>query len=132
MLVGHRAVGLLCMWLSAIVSLVCCRLWLRHHAGEVLPKFIIGTIMFLCCRRGHCKDRSPPFSTRHFALHQGEASYTSLSVAEPPNLMPPRSTCLPLDTKYSRNDAKLRSSVEHTPRENPKIHIFSSGSQMRE
>ena len=46
------------------------------------------------------------------------------SVAEPPNLMPSRSTCLPLDTKYLRDDTKLRSSVEHTPRKNPKIHIF--------
>ena len=50
------------------------------------------------------------------------------NVAEPPNLMPPRGTCPPLDTKYSREDTKLRSSVEHTPRENSKIHIFSSGS----
>ena len=53
-------------------------------------------------------------------------------VAEPPNLMPPRSTCLPLDAKYLREDTKLRGSVEHTPRENPQIHIFPSGSQMRE
>ena len=65
--VGHRAVGLLCMWLSAIVPLVCCRLWLPHHGGEVLPKFIIDTIMFVCCRRGYCKDHSLPSSTRHFA-----------------------------------------------------------------
>ena len=34
--------------------------------------------------------------------------------------------------KYSREDTKLHGSVGHTPRENPKIHIFSSGSQMRE
>ena len=53
-------------------------------------------------------------------------------VVEPPNLMPPRSTCLPLDTKYSREHTKLHSSVEHTPGENPKIHIFPSESQMRE
>ena len=46
------------------------------------------------------------------------------NVAETPNLMPPRSTCLSLNTKYSREDTKLRSSVEHTPWENPKIHIF--------
>ena len=39
-------------------------------------------------------------------------------VAEPPNLMRPRSTCLPLDTKYPREDTKLRRSVEHTLREN--------------
>ena len=51
-----------------------------------------------------------------------------LTVVEPPNLMPPRSSCIPLDTKYSREDTKLHSSVEHTPRENSKIHIFLSGS----
>ena len=45
-------------------------------------------------------------------------------VVEPPNLMPPRSTCLPLGIKYSREDTKLRSSVEHTTRESPKKHIF--------
>ena len=54
------------------------------------------------------------------------------SVAEPPNLMPPRSTLLPLDTKYPREDAKLHGSVGHTLGENPKIHILPSGSQMRE
>ena len=53
-------------------------------------------------------------------------------VAEPPNLMPPKSACLPLDTKYSRKDTKLRNFVEHTPKENPKIYIFPSESQMRE
>ena len=47
------------------------------------------------------------------------------NVAEPPNLMPPRSTHLPLDTKYSREDTKLYGSVGHTPGENPKIHIFA-------
>ena len=47
------------------------------------------------------------------------------------SLIPPRSTCLPLDTKYSREDTKLRGSIEHTPWENLKIHIFPSG-QMRE
>ena len=57
---------------------------------------------------------------------------SATTVAKPPNLMPPRSTCPPLDTKYSREDTKLRSSIEHTPKENPKIHIFPSGSQMRE
>ena len=50
------------------------------------------------------------------------------SVAEPPNRMPLKSTCLPLDAKYSREDTKLHSSVEHTPRKNSKIHIFPSGS----
>ena len=46
------------------------------------------------------------------------------SVAEPPNLMPHRSACLPLDTKHSRENTKLLSFVGHTPGENPKIHIF--------
>jgi len=49
-------------------------------------------------------------------------------VAELPNLMSLRSTYLPLDTKYSIEDTKLCSSVEHTPRENSKIYIFPSGS----
>ena len=47
------------------------------------------------------------------------------SVAEPPNLMPPRSARLPLDTKHLRENTKLLDSVGHTPRENPKIHIFA-------
>ena len=46
-------------------------------------------------------------------------------VAEPPNLMPHMSACLPLDTKHSRENTKLLGSVGHTPRENPKIHIFA-------
>ena len=46
-------------------------------------------------------------------------------MAEPPNLMPPRSAHLPLDTKRSRENTKLLSSVGHTPGENPKIHIFA-------
>ena len=60
-----------------------------------------------------------------------EAEVTVI-VTELPNLIPPRSTCLSLDTKYLREDTKSRGSVEHTLRENPKIHIFPSGSQMRE
>ena len=48
-----------------------------------------------------------------------------VTVAEPPNLMPHRSACLPLDTKHSRENTKLLDSVEHTPGENPKIHIFT-------
>ena len=47
------------------------------------------------------------------------------AVVEPPNLIPPRSTCLPLDTKYSKENTKLHSSDGHTPGENPKIHIFA-------
>jgi hypothetical protein len=31
---------------------------------------------------------------------------------------PPKSTCLPLDTKYPRENTKLRDFVEHTAREN--------------
>ena len=49
------------------------------------------------------------------------------NVAEPPNLMPHRSTCIPLNTKYSREDTKLRSSVEHTPWENTKIKCRKIG-----
>ena len=46
-------------------------------------------------------------------------------MTEPPNLMPHRSACLPLDTKHSRENAKLLDPVGHTPGENPKIHIFA-------
>ena len=66
--------------------------------------------------------------------HFGQVNFTEAEeipqgdVAEPPNPMPPRSTCLSLDTKYSREDTKLRSFVEHTLRENSKIYIFPSGS----
>jgi len=46
-------------------------------------------------------------------------------VVEPPNLMPPRSACLPLYTKHLWENTKLLGFVGHTPRENPKIHIFA-------
>ena len=46
-------------------------------------------------------------------------------MAELPNLMPPRSARLQLDTKHSREDTKLLDSVGRTPWENPKIHIFA-------
>ena len=46
-------------------------------------------------------------------------------VAEPPNLMPPRSARLPLDTKHPEENIKLLGSVGHTSGENPKIHIFA-------
>ena len=46
-------------------------------------------------------------------------------MAEPPNVMPPRSARLPLDTKHSRENTKLLGSVEHTRGENPKILIFA-------
>ena len=46
-------------------------------------------------------------------------------MAEPPNQMPLRSACLPLDAKHPKENTKLLGSVEHTPRENPKIHIFA-------
>ena len=49
-----------------------------------------------------------------------------------PNLMSPRSARLPLDTKHPKENTKLLGSIGHTPGENPKIHIFPSGSQMRE
>ena len=39
--------------------------------------------------------------------------------------MPHRSVCLPLDTKHARENTKILGSVGHTPRENPKIHIFA-------
>jgi hypothetical protein len=52
-------------------------------------------------------------------------------VAESPNLMPSQGY-LSSDTKYPRGNTKLMDSVEHTARENSKIHIFTSGSQMRE
>ena len=38
--------------------------------------------------------------------------------------MPFKNTYLPLDTKHSGEDTKLRSFVGHTQWENPKIHIF--------
>ena len=50
----------------------------------------------------------------------------SANVAEQPNLMSPRSNRLSSDTKYSRENTKLLGSVGHTPRENPKIHIFAT------
>jgi hypothetical protein len=51
------------MWLSAIVSLVCCRFWKPHCAGEVLPKFSIDTIMllFLQKRLLHCPPSPLPW-----------------------------------------------------------------------
>ena len=52
-------------------------------------------------------------------------TYAARTVAEPPNLMPHRSACLPLDTKHSRENTKLLSSIGHTLGENPKIHIFA-------
>ena len=54
------------------------------------------------------------------------------SGAESSNLMSLKSTRLSLDTKYLKEDTKLRNSIEHTPRKNPKIHNFPSGSQIRE
>ena len=46
-------------------------------------------------------------------------------MAEPHNLMPLRSACLPLDTKHSRENTKLLGSVGHTPGKNQKIHNFA-------
>ena len=45
-------------------------------------------------------------------------------MVELPNLMPPRGTCLPLDTKYPRECTKLYRSVEYTPRETRKSTFF--------
>ena len=59
-------------------------------------------------------------------------SSSSPNVAEPPNLMPPRSARLLLDTKHSGEDTKLHGSIEHTPKGEPKNPHFPSGSQMRE
>ena len=53
-------------------------------------------------------------------------------MAEPPNLMSLKSACLLLDTKHPKENTELLGSVGHTPGENPKIHIFPSGSQIRE
>ena len=50
------------------------------------------------------------------------------TMVEPLNLMPFRNTYLSLDNKYPRDDTKLHSFVEHTPRENSKIYIFPLGS----
>ena len=46
-------------------------------------------------------------------------------MAEPSNLISSRSARLPLDTKHPRDNTKLLDSVGHTPRENPKLHIFA-------
>ena len=70
------------------------------------------------CERGWCQHPLKPPCVR--------------VVVEPPNLMPPRSAWLPLDTKHPKEDTKLLGSVRHTPGENSKIHIFTTESQMRE
>ena len=46
-------------------------------------------------------------------------------MVELPNLVPPRSAHLSLDTKHSGENTTLLDSVGHTPGENPKIHIFA-------
>jgi len=60
---------------------------------------------------------NPPY------IQDGEEALSD--VAEPPNLMPPKSVRLLLDTKHLRENTKLLSFVGHTPGENPKIHIFA-------
>ena len=40
-------------------------------------------------------------------------------MVESPNLMPLRSTCLPLDTKHPESELHQAGFVEHTPRESP-------------
>ena len=47
------------------------------------------------------------------------------TMAELPNLMPPRSSCLPIDTKHSGENTKLLGFIGRTPGENPKIYIFA-------
>ena len=67
----------------------------------------------------------------NFYFRKGFQSFISSFIAlippmaEPPNLMPPRSACLPLDTKHSKENTKLHGPVGHTTGENPKIHIFA-------
>ena len=46
-----------------------------------------------------------------------------LYVAEPPNLMPPRSARLPLDTKHLKENTKLLGSVGHPRREPENPHF---------
>ena len=54
-----------------------------------------------------------------------KAQGPTIPVAEPPNLMPPRSARLPLDTKHLKENIRLLGSVGRTPGENPKILIFA-------
>ena len=61
---------------------------------------------------------------RHKIQPEAQAVHKGI-VAELPNLMPPRSARLPLDTKHPRENTKLLGSIGHTPGENPKIHIFA-------
>ena len=112
---------------------------------------LVGIVVPLCLALGAVEDSSDRLFARGMAggdvkellggprtlatqlVDQGLAGGPRQEgVAESPNLMPLRSTRLPLDIKYSRNDTKSRGSVRHTPRENPKIHIFPLGSQIRE
>ena len=58
-------------------------------------------------------------------IHHWPPCVGVLIVAEPINLMPPRSARLSLDTKHPRENTKLLGSVGHTTGENPKIHIFA-------
>ena len=54
----------------------------------------------------------------------GGSKGISASVTEPPNLIPHRSACLPLDTKHSRENTKLLDSVGAHPRGEPKNPHF--------
>ena len=45
--VGHRAILLVWMWLSAIVPLYLMQVLETSRAGEVLPKFRLDTTMFI-------------------------------------------------------------------------------------
>ena len=109
-------------WLSLPMSAECHLSWIYNHSNRAT--YITSQLNALT----FCKNR-----LSNFSLEKDFEAYFLIyalipPVAEPPNLMPPRSICLLLDTKYSREDTKLRSFVEHTSRENSKIHIFSSGS----
>ena len=64
--------------------------------------------------------RSQTYYPKHILAYKSRKTY----VAEPPNLMPHKSACLSLDTKHSRENTKLHSSVRHTPGENPKNPHF--------
>jgi hypothetical protein len=64
--------------------------------------------------------------SRQFSTYSSYKRKSYSNVAEPPNAEYPSSI-----THLGEN-IKLHDSVEHTARENSKIHIFTLGSQMRE
>ena len=111
----------------------------RHHGSSQILKLLPSPIL----QSIPCFITSKPLSTLRqvydipaFGLASSTevlAKYLALNtVTEPPNLMPPRSACLPLDTKHSRKNTKLLGSIEHTPWRTRKSTFLPSGSQMRE